>query len=86
MKQLLKVDFAEALGKFENAIKDNGMLLEDVRDIEAAMIIQGDDDEEEYIRLGALGLPTGRYYAITAKVLVPFSGEYTMRGIAKDKK
>ena len=80
IKQELEVDFAKHLGKFEKVIKDNDMLLMEVKGVEATMICTESAEEEpdDFMRLGSLGLPTGRYIEITARVLVPLSSAYSL--------
>ena len=73
IKQLVEIDFAKHLAKLENVIKDNDMILANVRHVSAGIYQAGEEDEPELTRTGSIGVPTGRYYEIEAKILVPFS-------------
>lgn len=73
LKQALEVDFTKHLGKFEKVLKNNDMIIEEILGIEAVIVRADEQEPDELIRFGSLGIPTGRYYEITGKILVPFS-------------
>jgi len=75
MKQLVDVDYAKHLGRLEQILKENDMILADIRSMDVGIYGPGEEDDEpdELTRNGGIGVPKGRHYEINARILVPFS-------------